>query len=424
MAYTVRQRWDRTLDSGLPRRDRQPCSYDAYVPDPLMPRTWAIDGDVAADLAAAETAIVRLNAEGLVLSNTEALARLLLRAESVASSAIEGLEIGGRRLLRAEAAPSTEPRARDVTAEEVLGNIRAMTWAVEYASAAERFTLDHLLEIHRLLMAGTRLAEHAGRIREVQNWIGGSAYNPCSASFVPPPPGEVRGLLIDLCDFINDDALPATAQAAIAHAQFETAHPFADGNGRTGRALIHVVLRRRGLATRVLPPVSLILATRTRAYIGGLMATRYIGDPAAGSSGVNEWLGTFAAACVQACADASAFERGTEETQQRWRDTLGRVRAGSATDLLLRALPGMPVLTVEAARVTIGRSYPAANDAIARLVEAGILKPISLSKRNRAFEAPDIIDAFTAFERMLASPASDTAIALPNRRAPARRRRG
>ena len=182
MAYTVRQRWDRTLDSGLPRRDREPCTYEAYVPDPLLSRAWAIDGDVAADLASAEAAILRLNAEGVVLSNTEALARLLLRAESVASSAIEGLEVGGRRLLRAEAAPSTAPRARDVTAEEVLANIHAMTWAVEHASAAPRFTPGHLLEIHRLLMENTRLAQHAGRIRDVQNWIGGSAYNPCSAT--------------------------------------------------------------------------------------------------------------------------------------------------------------------------------------------------------------------------------------------------
>lgn len=101
---------------------------------------------------------------------------------------------------------------------------------------------------------------HGGRLRTLQNWIGGSAYNPCSAEFVPPPPEAVSGLLDDLVAFCNDDALPALAQAAIAHAQFET-HFFVDGNRRTGRVLIHLVLRRRGLGLRVLAPVSLVLAT-------------------------------------------------------------------------------------------------------------------------------------------------------------------
>jgi len=118
-----------------------------------------------------------------------------------------------------------------------------------------------LLDFHQRLLAGTRLDAHAGAIRQEQNWIGGSSYNPCSAAFVPPPPEYVPDLLDDLCQFCNSDDIPAVAQAAIAHAQFDTIHPFVDGNGRTGRALIHLVLRRRGLATRVLPPVSLVLAT-------------------------------------------------------------------------------------------------------------------------------------------------------------------
>jgi Fic family protein len=110
-------------------------------------------------------------------------------------------------------------------------------------------------------MAGSRDKAHGDHLRDRQNWIGGSEHNPCLAAFVPPAARVVPDLLADLCSFFNDESLPAVAQAAVAHAQFETIHTFADRNGRTGRGLIHLVLRRRGLATRVLPPVSLVLAT-------------------------------------------------------------------------------------------------------------------------------------------------------------------
>ncbi|HEY9377906.1 MAG TPA: Fic family protein, partial [Jiangellaceae bacterium] len=279
MAKLLRRHWQPSLVGGLSRRDRQGCEYRAYLPDPLVSRLFRFDGDVAADIADAEAAIGRLNTTAIALVDTEALARLLLRAESVASSYIEGLVIGGRRLLRAEAARLSDDSSGDVTADEVLGNIDAITWAIHTLSAAPAVTVDGLLGVHRRLLAGTRLAEHAGRIRTEQNWIGGSSFNPCSAAFVPPPHDHVERLLSDLCAFVNDDALPAVAQAAIAHAQFETIHPFVDGNGRTGRALIHVILRRRGLTPRLLPPISLVLATWSHSYVEGLTATRYSGRP-------------------------------------------------------------------------------------------------------------------------------------------------
>src|SRR5207247_7338203 len=143
-----------------------------------------------------ESAVTRLNVESKGLVNSEAMARLLLRAEAVASSRIEGLEVGGRRLLKAEAARSlggeTEPS--DLTALEVLNNIEAMRWAVETLSTADAITVDGLLSIHGRLLAGTRLEEHGGRVRTSQNWIGGSDYNPCSAAFVPPPQDYVQDL--------------------------------------------------------------------------------------------------------------------------------------------------------------------------------------------------------------------------------------
>jgi Fic family protein len=230
-------------------------------------------------------------------------------------------------------------------------------------------------------------------------------------------------LLVDICKFSNDETLPPVVQAAIAHAQFETIHPFADGNGRTGRALIHVILRRRGLAPRVLPPVSLVLATRSRAYIEGLNTTRYRGpaDSRVAHEGINRWIGTFAAACTRSVEDALSFETKIGEIEQQWRSKLGPVQTRSSADLLLASLPGAPIVTVKGAAAMTGRTFQAANEAIARLEEAGVLTKVTVGRRNRAFEARDVIDAFTDLERRLASPAGDTRIGRPTRRTPRRR---
>ena len=405
------------------RRDRRPCRYSVYLPDLLAGRHFAFDGDVAADVADAEADLVRLNGAVGALADTEGLARLLLRAEAVASSRIEGLVVGGRRLLRADAARQLGEEVRDVTAAEVLANIDSMVWGVDAVEPDGSITLDTVLEIHRRLLEGTRLEEHGGRIRTVQNWIGGSGYNPCSAAFVPPPPEDVLVLLDDLVAFCNDDALPALAQAAIAHAQFETIHPFVDGNGRTGRVLIHLVLRRRGIATRFLPPVSLVLATWADDYVAGLTATRYAGEPGAEAAhtGINRWVAVFAAASRRAVADAGWFEERVRQLQETWRRRAGNTRRDSAVRRLIRVLPAAPVLTVATAAELTGRSFQAANQAIERLVEAGVLVQVNVGRRNRAFEAPEFIDLFTALERQLASPAGDTLVADPVRHVPERR---
>lgn len=422
MSKVIKRRWSSDIGSGVPRKDRLSCEYEAYLPDQLAGRRIALDGDVAADVVDAEVAIARLDVEASALIETEALARILLRAESVASSRIEGLALGAGRLLRAEAVHELGGRVKDITAAEVLANIEAMRFAVQSVGPEDEIALGQLLEVHRRLLSGTLLDEHAGKVRAEQNWIGGSSYNPCSAAFVSPPPEHVPDLLEDLCAFCNEDSLPAVAQAAIAHAQFETIHPFVDGNGRTGRALIHLVLRRRGLATRVLVPVSMVLATWAQDYIAGLAATRYRGPVTsrAAHEGVNLWIARFAAACSRAVADASEFETRIARIEEGWRERLGSVREGSAVELLLRALPGAPLLTVPGAAALIGRSYIAANEALARLLQAGVVKQVGVGRRNRAFEAREIVGAFTDLERRLASPVGDTSIAPPARRVPAR----
>ncbi len=423
MSKVVKRRWRSDVGgTGLPRKDSRSCDYQAYVPDHLMGRRFFLEGEVAADVADAEAAVTRLNAQATALVDTEALARILLRAEAVASSRIEGLEIGARRLLHAEVVRGMTEAASDVTATEVLNNIDAMVFAVDSIGAGEPITVNLLLDMHRRLLAGTRLEQYGGIVRDQQNWIGGSAYNPCSAVFVPPPPELVDDLLQDLCDFSCTDDLPAVAQAAIAHAQFETIHPFVDGNGRIGRALIHLILRRRGLALRTLPPVSLVLATWARDYIDGLTLFRYVGSPASLSAidGFNTWIGRFASACTRSVADATTYEERAAELELEWRERLGSVRANSGTDILLRILPGAPILTADSAATLLGRTYKPAAAAIERLVEVGILRQINVGRRNKAFEAPEVIAAFTALERQLASPQGDTRTSEPVRTVPRR----
>ena len=304
---------------------------------------------------------------------------------------------------------------------EVLNNIDAATYAFQTTGPV---TPSLLLEVHSRLLAGTLQAKHAGRWRTERNWLGGSDYNPCTAEFVPPPWERVEGLIDDLCQFLTEAQLPTVALAAVAHAQFETIHPFADGNGRTGRVLISTILQRFGLAERLIPPVSLVLATLPREYVGGLTTYRHMakpGSPEAHDS-LNEWVGWFARVCVRAVEDAQAFEQAVSEIQAKWREAAAPVRRNSATDLLLDRLPGTPIIGGQAAAKLLGRSFPAANQAIQNLVSAGVLRQVTIGRRNRAYEAPAIIDAFTDLERRLASPVADTQLAAPVRPVPPRRR--
>jgi len=422
MAYYEKRTWPAmTEGAGLPRRARQAGAYSVYIPDPLNGRTFSLSGIEAADAADAERAIFKLDRTATALAETEALARLLLRAESVASSHIEGLKIGPRRLLRADAARHYGDEPRDVTASEVLANIDAMAYAIRAVSDGESITPALLLETHRLLLLPTSLSAHGGQTRAQQNWIGGSSYNPGSAAFVPPPWEMVEELLSDLCKFSNDDSLPTVAQAAIAHAQFETIHPFIDGNGRVGRALIHLIFRRRKLTTAVSPPVSLILATRARDYIEGLMGTRYEGSPESqrAQEGLNQWLGTFAAACTRASEDAEAFEARVRAIQDGWRARLGSVRKHSVALRLVEFLPGTPIITIAEAKRLTGGSTSSVNDAMVRLSEAQIIAPTVVGrKRRQVYQAAEIVEAFTALERQLASPAGDTQVSGPVRTVP------
>jgi Fic family protein len=420
MARYIRKRWAAQFH-GLSHRDRDGCSYDAYLPDPITGWGLVLPSDLAADIADAERDVAELNRDGTRHTSLEGLARFLLRAESVASSKIEGLHAGPRRLIEAEAVLAKGGDTSDYVAAQVIGNIAAMESAVKLATTKNALSTADIHEVHRVLMARSPTPELGGVVRNKQNWIGGSAYNPCSAAFVPPPPEHVAGLLEDLVAYTNGDDHSPLVQAAIAHAQVETIHPYADGNGRAGRALIHVILRRRGLAPTFVPPISLVLATWTSDYIAGLMAFRHVSPPDSveRSGAAHVWLRTFASATRRACADAQAYASRIDELVDRWRAGIGRVRRGSAVDLLLQELPGVPLLTVESAAALIDRSEVATSAAIGRLVDAGVLVQRNVGRqRYRVFEAPDVLALFTALERVLASPRGDTAVSEPVRPVP------
>ena len=409
MAKLLPKTWKPNYE-GQSRQDREGGSYESYQPDPLEGWNLSLPGDLAADIADAEKAVHDLNASEAEHASLEGMARVLLRTEAVASSRIEGLAAGPRRLLRAEAMLSQGEPSSDRTAVEIIGNIRAMDAAIAYGTSRQDFTLEDMLEMHRLIMEHSTRPDLGGQIRTSQSWIGGSNYNPLRAAFVPPPPEHVPELVDDMIEYLNGDYHSPLVQAGIAHAQFETIHPFADGNGRTGRALIHLALRRRGLAPNFVPPVSLVLASWTDDYIEGLTAYRHTSPPdsQARSEGAHAWLRTFAFAIRQACIHAHRYASEITALHNRWKERMGPTRRDSSVRLLLAALPGAPLISVKTAAALIGRSRVNTNAAVNRLGEAGVLTQRNIGKqRYRIFEAPEIIELITRQEQVLTSSMPD-----------------
>lgn len=383
----IEQIWEPNL-AGQGRRARRAGRYRAFVPNPIAERDFALDADAVAALHEATKALERLQHAPTRLATLGAVAQNLLRSESVASSRIEDVLISHRRLARV-AHLRPDARRRDGRAEAVLGNVEAMRRAIELG-AESPVGVAELLEIHRLLLGATPDHAIAGVVRERQNWIGGNAYNPLEAAFVPPPPEYVPELLEDLCRFIARGNPPPVVQAAIAHAQFETIHPFADGNGRTGRALIYAVLRRRGEVAKYIPPISLLLAADQGAYIAGLHAYR--------SGDVSEWCELFAEATARAAQEAERLAEEIESQEQEWLERAGRPRRESAARRLIAALPEQPVLSsVDAQRLT-GRSHVSVNKALEQLEAAGILRRLNQRKWGRVWECDELLDLVEDFE--------------------------
>jgi Fic family protein len=382
--------WQHDPSVYAPARYRRACSYDAFVPDALERLTLKLDAEIAGAVSDAEALVSALNQSAA--PELAPLARLLLRTESIASSKIEGMQIETLTLARAEARHEAG-RSISREAAEILANVDAMQLAIEEAAAPGPLTRDQVIEVHRALMKNAPNAHVSGLVRTTQNWIGGNEYNPCGADFVPPPPEEVDRLLDDLVAFCNEEVLPPLVQAALAHAQFETIHPFADGNGRTGRALVHILLRRRRLARSYVPPISVVLAARRDRYIEGLNAFR--------DGRLMSWIETFAAASARAAELASAYLSDVRALQERWREQLRSSvspRSDAAAWSLIEVLPAHPVITVSVGVAATSRTRPAVGQALDQLVSAGVLAPLGSGRRNQMWEAPDLLTLLERFE--------------------------
>jgi Fic family protein len=378
-----------------PMRYRRACAYQVFIPDPVESLELTLDGELAGLIAEAEAGIAALNMTyGRPLAP---LARLLLRTESIASSRVEGMQADARSLARGEVAHDTG-RLIGSEVAEILANIDAMQFAIETAAVAARIERQHLLGTHQVLLARA-LPERAGKTRTSQGWIGGNPYNPCDAAYVPPPEDRIDDLLVDLCRFCTEDRFSPLVQAAIAHAQFETIHPFDDGNGRTARALVQVLLRRRGIAPAFIPPISVVLAAQKERYITGLVAYR--------DDNLGGWLEMFAVAAARSARLAERYLGRVADLQESWRAQLREaydLRSDAAAWGLIDVLPGYPIVTVAVAVAAMGssgirRARSAVQVAIGQLEDAGVLHPVSISKRNRSWEADGLLDLVSALEQ-------------------------
>ncbi len=388
----IRRQWPMQLDGLGGRSARRGFAYHAYVPRPIADEDFPLTSRIAAAAANAEQATRQLNDAPPGDLNLEALAHQLLRAESVASSRIEGLILSHRRL--AKAAFSSD--VNDITAQGVLANIRALERALELASEHRDFKREHLVEVHRTLLEGTRDEHLGGLIREQQNWIGGDATSPRNAEFIPPPPELVLDLVDDLCAFLSREDLPAVVQAGIAHVQFETIHPFHDGNGRVGRAIILSVLKRRGLAPRYEPPVSLALAGDADRYVAGLTSFRVRRE--------EDWYQVFTEAVHRAATGAREFADDVAALQEQWIQAASKPRRGSGARRLIELLPSHPIVSVKVATELLGGTEERARLAILRLEQAGAVRQTNVGRRNRAWESVGLFDLLDQFECGMGSP--------------------
>jgi len=372
--------WSPTISADLVSRTvraRHAGPYRAAVVPAIADVPLRMPADVAALTTEASAEIARFDAE--VGSALAPFAAVLLRSESASSSMIENLSSGAKAIVLAELG-SRDKR----NATEIVGNVAAMTAALDLA---DRLDADAILAMHDALLRGHDEAI-AGRWRHQQVWIGGDSFGPHGAAFVPPHHDYVPALMDDLVRFGRRADVPVLALAAVAHAQFETIHPFPDGNGRTGRALVHALLRGHGLTRNVTVPVSAGLLADTRGYFATLTDYRD-GNP-------QPIIEQLANASFAAMVNGRQLVTELARLRASWNDTV-RVRKDAAAwrlaDLLLR----QPVIDAAVVARELGISPDNAMRPITPLVEAGVLTEFTGFARNRMWQAREVLDALDAF---------------------------
>ena len=369
--------WTPSLDGGYSRPSRRGVPYRAAIPPMIAGLHLELPSDVSAAAEDASLAIARFDAE--LGSELAPFSAVLLRSESAASSRIENLAASARSIAEAEL-PGARGKAN---AEQIVANTAAMIAAVELS---DRVDADAILAMHAALMVG-QSRHTSGRWRTEQVWIGGGN-SPLKAMFVPPRHERVPAAIDDLIAFAARDDIALLTQIAVAHAQFETIHPFTDGNGRTGRALVQSMLRGKGLTRQVTVPVSAGLLSDTDEYFAALTAYRE-GDLA-------PIVERFADASERAVANGRQLITQLREIRASWNDRV-TARSDSAVWRVADLLTRRPVVNGVLLREELGISTDHPRRHLGPLTEAGIVVEFTDRARNRAWRAPEILDALDDF---------------------------
>jgi Fic family protein len=372
--------WDsRSSGAAASRADRQRAygRYSAAVPAQIAHLDYAVPADLAGPLEDAATELARYDAE--MATSPAPLEAVLLRSESAASSQIENLTASARSIGLAELGGGSRGNAGLVVA-----NVHAMRCALDLA---EDLTPATVLAMHRALL-GDSEPEIAGAWRTEPVWIGRSALSPVGADYVGPRQERVEPLMADLMAYARRVDQPVLAQAALAHAQFETIHPFPDGNGRTGRALLHAMLRHHGLSRHVTVPVSAGLLGDVSGYHAALTAYRD-GMP-------DQIVRLTVDATFRAITNGRALAAELALVRQRWRSSI-KARRDSAVWTVADLFLARPVLDAAEVAEALGIAVPNAHRHLDRLVEAGVLTRFPLYRRARGWRADGVLEALDAF---------------------------
>lgn len=368
---------------------RQPTGYRAFTPAPLPPEPpLALGGELAALLSTADRALGRLDGSVLTLPNPDLFVFMYVRKEAVLSSQIEGTQSSLQDLLSAEAQLFDLGLPGDV--DEVLNYVRAMNHGLARLKELP-VSVRLIREIHAELMRGVRGGRlQPGELRTSQNWIGPGGSTLATASFVPPPPHEVPQALGDLERFLHaENGMPPLVKIALAHVQFETIHPFLEGNGRVGRLLITFLLTEGGVLHKPVLYLSHWFRRHRAAYYEHLQAVRDHGAWVA-------WLAFFLRGVIEVAGKAAQTARNILQLREQHRtaitDHLGRT-AGNGHKVL-ETLFDRPIVSVGDVQKLTGTTFAAANTLVSRLVQQGILQEITGYARNRRFRYAPYIALF------------------------------
>jgi Fic family protein len=377
--------WQQQLRGGT-REDRMLRSVDATVPPLIAGLDYVptLPVVVAAEDALLAVAQADTEAEG----HSAALSRFLIRTESVASSKIERITASAEDFARAIAGQRSNSSALSMVAAS-----SALHQLVTSAGEQKSIELDDLLQAHESLMRDDpNEAEYAGRLRDMQNWIGGSDHSPRGALHVPPAPERVPELMQDLLAYLNRDDVPVLVQAAIAHAHFESIHPFTDGNGRIGRALVSASLRRRGVTTHAVIPLASGILARREDYFDALGEYR-LGDPA-------PLISLFTRSAHVAALESRVSIEKIKKLPDEWAAEV-KPRKGSAAAALLSIFYDHAVLTADEVERLVGASTSVAYTAIRKLEETGVIREITGRKRDKVWVANDLLAELDDLDRRI-----------------------